>query len=72
MTYPIAVDNGWANWNAWGNQLWPCVYLVDKKGIVRYRWDGELDYGGVRGEQMMRKRIEALLAEKSDEPHLEL
>jgi hypothetical protein len=64
MEYPIAVDNNGANWNAFGNRLWPCVYLIDKKGYARYRWDGELNYNGMKGEQIMRKKIEELLAEK--------
>jgi hypothetical protein len=64
MTYPVAVDNKYRTWNAWGNRYWPCVYLVDKKGRVRYRWDGELNYGKAKGEPVMRKKIEALLAEK--------
>ena len=30
----------------------------------RYRWDGELNFNGVKGEEILRKKIEALLAEK--------
>ena len=61
LTFPIAVDNEGANWKAWSNRYWPCVYLVDKKGNVRYRWEGEL---GKDGESRMRKAIDELLAEK--------
>jgi hypothetical protein len=64
MAYPVAVDNGYRTWNAWGNRYWPSVYLVDKKGHVRYRWDGELKWMGTDGEAVMRKKIEELLAEK--------
>jgi hypothetical protein len=64
MEYPVLVDNGHKNWDAWGNQSWPCTYLVDKKGNVRYRWDGELNWKEVKGETIMRKKIEELLAEK--------
>lgn len=64
FAFPIAVDNDQKNWQAWGNRWWPSVYLIDKKGDVRYRWDGELNYRGVKGEEGMRKKIEELLAEK--------
>lgn len=63
MTYPIAVDNDSANWNAWANRVWPTVYLVDKDGFVRYWWYGELNWQDAKGEQWMRQRIEALLKE---------
>jgi hypothetical protein len=64
MQYPIAVDRDAKTWKAWGNQLWPSVYLIDKKGNVRYRWDGELNWKETKGEGIMRKKIEELLAEK--------
>ena len=60
LTFPIAVDNDGANWKAWRNRYWPCVYLVDRKGTIRYHWEGEL---GKDGEAAMRKRIDELLAE---------
>jgi hypothetical protein len=64
MKYPIAVDGSAKTWQAWGNRMWPCVYLLDKKGNGRYRWDGELNFRGIKGEKIMRKKIEELLAEK--------
>jgi hypothetical protein len=64
LTFPVAVDNDWKNWKAWGNNYWPTVYLIDKKGDVRYRWDGELDWKGAKGQEVMQKKIEELLAEK--------
>jgi hypothetical protein len=64
MEYPVVVDNQAKNWQAWGNRYWPSVYLIDKKGDVRYRWDGELNWKDVKGEEVMRKKIEELMAEK--------
>jgi hypothetical protein len=64
MAYAVAIDNEMKTWKAWDNQCWPSVYLVDKKGFVRYRWDGELNYKDVKGEAVMRGKIEELLAEK--------
>lgn len=60
LTFPIAVDNDGKNWKAWGNQYWPCVYLVDKAGIVRYRWAGELREAGMK---TVTAEIEKLRAE---------
>jgi peroxiredoxin len=60
LTFPIAVDNDSKNWQAWGNQYWPCVYLVDKQGNVRYRWAGEL---GKDGMKTVTAEIEKLLKE---------
>jgi hypothetical protein len=64
LAYPLAIDNDSKTWNAWGNRFWPSTYLVDRKGRVRYRWDGELNWQGVKGEEMMRRKIEELLAER--------
>ncbi len=44
--------------------MWPSVYLIDKRGIVRYWWYGELNWQGSDGEKFMREKIEELLAEK--------
>ncbi len=45
LRYPIAQDNEYATWNAWGNQYWPAKYLVDARGRVRYAHFGEGAYG---------------------------
>jgi len=64
LDFAIAVDNGLKNWTAWSNSMWPSVYIVDKKGNVRYWWYGELNWQGTEGEKYMRDKIEELLAEK--------
>jgi thiol-disulfide isomerase/thioredoxin len=61
LTFPVAVDNDGANWKAWGNRYWPCVYVVDKTGAVRQRWEGELDD---EGDKTLTKQIDKLLAER--------
>ena len=63
IKYAVAVDGSAKTWAAWGNLMWPCIYLIDKKGDVRYRWDGELNWKNIKGEAVMRKKIEELLAE---------
>ncbi len=64
INYPVAVDHDAQNWSAWANSMWPSVYLVDKKGRVRYWWYGEMNWQGTEGEKFMRQQIEVLLAEK--------
>jgi len=44
ILYPVAQDNQYATWNAYHNQYWPALYLVDKKGRIIYRHFGEGDY----------------------------
>ena len=61
LTFAVAVDNDGATWKAWGNRYWPSVYLVDKAGNVRHRWEGEL---GEDGAKKVARLIDGLLAEK--------
>ncbi len=61
LTFAVAVDNDRAIWKAWGNEYWPSIYLVDKKGVIRHRWDGEL---GDDGYKKVTGQIDELLAEQ--------
>jgi thiol-disulfide isomerase/thioredoxin len=45
VNYPVAVDDDYGTWDAWGNNSWPAEYLIDQKGDVRYGSIGEGDYG---------------------------
>jgi thiol-disulfide isomerase/thioredoxin len=62
LTFAVAVDNDGANWKAWDNRYWPCIYLVDKTGTVRYRWEGEL---GDDGYKQVTSHVDELLAEEN-------
>ena len=44
ITYPVAQDNGYETWNAYGNQYWPAQYLIDQTGHVVYSHFGEGQY----------------------------
>jgi thiol-disulfide isomerase/thioredoxin len=44
VDYPVAVDNDFAIWRAFGNQYWPALYVIDGQGRVRHRHFGEGDY----------------------------
>ena len=43
--YPVAVDNDYRIWQAFGNQYWPAFYIVDAQGRIRYQHFGEGNYG---------------------------
>lgn len=61
--FPVLIDAKKENWDAWGNSMWPSVYVIDKRGYMRSFWPGELKWMGNDGEKFMRDRIEALLRE---------
>jgi cytochrome c biogenesis protein CcdA/thiol-disulfide isomerase/thioredoxin len=61
LRYPVAQDNDYATWSAWGNQYWPAKYLVDARGRVRYAHFGEGAY------EETDAAIRALLAEAGAE-----
>ena len=44
IKYPVVLDNEYGTWNAFGNQYWPRIYLVDIDGYVVYDHAGEGDY----------------------------
>jgi thiol-disulfide isomerase/thioredoxin len=44
IDWPVAIDNQNATWNAWNNQFWPALYLVDPQGHVVYQHFGEGNY----------------------------
>jgi cytochrome c biogenesis protein CcdA/thiol-disulfide isomerase/thioredoxin len=59
VRYPVALDNDFRTWEAWGNRYWPAEYYIDRRGHVRYAHFGEGDYA--RSESVIR----TLLAEKA-------
>jgi cytochrome c biogenesis protein CcdA/thiol-disulfide isomerase/thioredoxin len=59
VRYPVALDNGYGTWEAWGNRYWPAKYFIDRRGHVRYAHFGEGEYA--KSESVIR----TLLAEKA-------
>jgi cytochrome c biogenesis protein CcdA/thiol-disulfide isomerase/thioredoxin len=55
--YPVAIDNDYKVWRAFGNHYWPAQYLIDAEGRIRYHHFGEGNYAG------SERAIQALLAE---------
>jgi hypothetical protein len=50
LTYPIAIDNDFAIWRAFGNDAWPAKYLFDDRGRMVRRWIGEGSYDDIERE----------------------
>lgn len=59
IQYPVAQDNGYATWEAYKNNYWPAVYLIDKQGNIVYTHFGEGRYKETEAE------IQKLLAQPS-------
>ncbi len=57
IEYPVAQDNNGATWNAYHNAYWPTLYLIDKRGHIRYIHVGEGAYNEIEAN------IQSLLAE---------
>jgi thiol-disulfide isomerase/thioredoxin len=63
IDYPILLDNEQINWNHWRQEFWPTVYVIDKRGTIRYRWEGELEYNNAGGTKKIAELVTQLLAE---------
>jgi thiol-disulfide isomerase/thioredoxin len=61
IQYAVAQDNDGATWRAYKNHYWPALYLIDKKGHIRYVHIGEGRY------KETEANIQALLAEEYTE-----
>jgi thiol-disulfide isomerase/thioredoxin len=57
IEYPVAVDSGYAIWNAFANHYWPAVYIADAHGRIRYHHYGEGEFA------MTEMAVQQLLAE---------
>jgi len=66
IDYPVVFDGDSATWKAWGNTMWPTVYVIDQQGYLRVWWQGELKGPGAKGDEVIRTAVEKLLAGKAD------
>jgi thiol-disulfide isomerase/thioredoxin len=66
IDYPVVFDGDSATWKAWGNTMWPTVYVIDQQGYLRVWWQGELNWQGAKGDEVIRTAVEKLLAGKAD------
>jgi thiol-disulfide isomerase/thioredoxin len=57
IKYPVAQDNDFETWNKYHVRGWPTLFLIDKKGRIRYTQLGEGNY------DQTKAAIQTLLAE---------
>src|SRR5664279_49277 len=57
LRYPIAQDNDGQTWRAYDTHYWPTIFLIDKRGRIRYQTIGEGAY------PQTEAAIQSLLAE---------
>jgi thiol-disulfide isomerase/thioredoxin len=57
IQYAVAQDNDGLTWRAYNNHFWPALFLIDRRGRVRYKHIGEGRYAETEAA------IQALLAE---------
>lgn len=62
LDHPVMLDNHFKYWKKLNNQYWPTYYLVDKQGMVRYRFIGETHANTTKAKQI-EQAIETLLNE---------
>jgi len=62
--FPVLIDIEKKNWDAWGNSVWPTVYVIDRNGYLRYWWQGELNWQGATGDQVIVEIVAELLKEE--------
>jgi len=60
IVYPVVVDGDNRIWNAFNNEYWPAVYIVDANGRIRFHHFGE----GAYEEQ--EQVVETLLSESTN------
>ena len=58
IRYAVVTDNNYTTWSAYGVEAWPTIFILDKRGRVRYKHVGEGDYEG------QERAIKTLLAEE--------
>jgi peroxiredoxin len=63
LDFPILVDLKSENWKAWGNTMWPTVYVIDKRGYLRHWWQGELNWQGATGDTTIEHVVDDALSE---------
>jgi thiol-disulfide isomerase/thioredoxin len=63
ISYPVALDNNYRIWTAFGNEYWPAHYFIDVNGKVRYHHFGEGEYD--QSEQWIQELLKERTGEQS-------
>lgn len=56
VTWPVVLDNEFAQWRAYNNRYWPAHYFIDAEGRIRYFHFGEGEYD--TAEEVVRALLE--------------
>jgi thiol-disulfide isomerase/thioredoxin len=56
IDYPVAVDNDYEIWSAFGNHYWPALYFIDTNGVIRDQHFGEGRYE--QSERVLQELLE--------------
>jgi peroxiredoxin len=68
IQFPVLLDADKSNWDAWGNDTWPTLFLIDRRGYIRGWWSGGLQKSNAGGEARIEQQIRRLLAEPIPPP----
>jgi len=66
ISYPVALDNNYAIWQAFNNQYWPAHYFIDAQGKIRSHHFGEGKYD--ESEQKIRDLLTEAGVQNLPEP----
>jgi len=64
IEFAVAPDSEYEIWKAYGNEVWPALYLWDRRGVLRYYHFAEGEY------EETERAIQELLLEVDDELEL--
>ncbi len=56
IEFPVALDDRFTTWEAYGAQAWPTTYLIDRRGTIIRKHIGEGEYDET--EAAIRKALE--------------
>ena len=59
LVYPVLLDNAYETWDRYATHAWPTKFLIDARGYIRRRQQGEGGYGSFEAA------IRALLLERN-------
>jgi cytochrome c biogenesis protein CcdA/thiol-disulfide isomerase/thioredoxin len=69
LTYPIALDNNYATWQAYDNHYWPAHYLINQQGTIVYHHFGEGNYQETENHIRHLLGLQPLIRQEEREAH---
>lgn len=62
--FPTAIEETDLTMKAWKVGQVPTLFLIDKKGQLRYSWEGQMNFRRLHGDLMVEEKIVELMNEK--------